>query len=161
MRPANTSIDIELRPGDPEGAAALSCLKRYYAELATLIEGGFDPTQQAYAGTSGETPPVVYCVLAWRGEKAVGCGFLQWHEGARVVEIKRMWVAEDARGRGLARAILAHLEDKARKEDFAFIRLDTNRVLTGAQTLYRNAGYSDIARYSANPYAHHWFGKQL
>jgi hypothetical protein len=41
------------------------------------------------------------------------------------------------------------------------IRLDTNRALPEARALYRKSGYGEIARYSDNPYAHHWFEKRL
>ncbi len=152
---------IELRAAEPASLAAKACLGHYYRELDAVFEGGFDPDQKAYAGTGAATPPNLYCVLAWAGEEPVGCGFLQWQEGDAIVEIKRMWVAREARGKGLARAILAHLEHKARSLGFTAVRLDTNRVLTGAQTLYRTAGYHDIPRYSDNPYAHCWFGKSL
>lgn len=154
-------MEIELRAADPSDAAARACLDRYYAELACVFEGGFDPGQAAYAGTGKETPPRVYCVLAWAEGQAVGCGFLQWQEGDETVEIKRMWVADKMRGRGLARMILAHLEAKARTLGFSAVRLDTNRALKTAQALYLRSGYSEIPRYSDNPYAHHWFGKRL
>ena len=152
---------IELASADPSGAEAVICLDQYFAELARVFEQGFDPGQAAYAGTDKEQPPQVYCVVARSGAEAVGCGFLQWQDGDKVVEIKRMWVAPGMRGQGLARAILAHLEDKARALGFAAVRLDTNRVLKGAQALYLRSGYSGIPRYNDNPYAHHWFGKAL
>lgn len=161
MCPAPVPAEIELKPADASGPAAESCLAHYYRELDSIFEDGFDPGQKAYAGTVGGATPQVYCVLAWAGGEAVGCGFLQWREGEYAAEIKRMWVASEARGQGLARAILRHLEDKARDLGFSAVRLDTNRTLTGAQRLYRSAGYEDIERYSDNPYAHRWFGKAL
>ena len=72
-----------------------------------------------------------------------------------------MWVAPHARGRGIARGLLQVLEQAARDAGLAAVRLDTNRALTEAHALYRSAGYAEIARYSDNPYAHRWFGKQL
>lgn len=152
---------IALASADPSGAEARACLARYYAELATIFEGGFDSDDQAYAGTGKARPPHLYCVLARVDDAVAGCGFLQWQENDDAAEIKRMWVAPECRGRGLARAILSHLEDKARALGFAAVRLDTNRALKDAQALYRRSGYADIARYSDNPYAHHWFGKNL
>ncbi|MDR3493023.1 MAG: GNAT family N-acetyltransferase, partial [Ancalomicrobiaceae bacterium] len=66
-----------------------------------------------------------------------------------------------ARGLGIARKLLHRLEDLARQRGLAMLRLDTNRALAEAQTLYRSEGYEPIARYNDNPYAHHWFGKRL
>ena len=76
-------------------------------------------------------------------------------------EIKRMWIAPQARGQGVARRMLQALEDAARAAGLTSVRLDTNKALGNAQRLYLAAGYSPIARYSDNPYAHHWFGKTL
>jgi GNAT superfamily N-acetyltransferase len=147
---------IALVTADPSGPEARACLAQYYAELARLFEGGFDPGDEAYAGT-GEA----YCVLAMTGGTAVACGFLQWQGGDALAEIKRMWVAPGFRGRGISRAILSHLEETAQGLGFAAVRLDTNRALTGAQALYLGSGYRETARYNDNPYAHHWFAKRL
>ena len=41
------------------------------------------------------------------------------------------------------------------------IRLETNRNLTEAIALYRSAGYREVPAFNDEPYAHHWFEKQL
>jgi ribosomal protein S18 acetylase RimI-like enzyme len=56
---------------------------------------------------------------------------------------------------------LEALEAHALRSGFTRVRLDTNRVLTQAQALYRKAGYREIACYNDNPYAHLWFEKDL
>jgi DNA invertase Pin-like site-specific DNA recombinase len=75
--------------------------------------------------------------------------------------VKRMWTAPEARGQGVARRVLHELEALARNAGIETLRLDTNRVLVEAQAMYRRAGYREIARYNDNPYAHHWFEKNL
>jgi ribosomal protein S18 acetylase RimI-like enzyme len=40
-------------------------------------------------------------------------------------------------------------------------RLETNRSLTEAISLYRAAGYQEVAAFNDEPYAHHWFEKHL
>jgi GNAT superfamily N-acetyltransferase len=152
---------ISLSSVDPQAAEARACLAQYHAELARVFEGGFDPRDQAYAGTDKVKPPALYCVLANMEGGAVGCGFLQWQAEDHAAEIKRMWVSPPFRGRGVARAILANLEDHASALGFAAVRLDTNRALVGARAMYLRSGYEEIARYNSNPYAHHWFGKHL
>jgi GNAT superfamily N-acetyltransferase len=64
-------------------------------------------------------------------------------------------------GHGVARRVLHKLEALARGAGIETLRLDTNRVLIEAQAMYRLKGYREIARYNDNPYAHHWFEKQL
>ena len=78
-----------------------------------------------------------------------------------VVEIKRMYVAESARGRGVARALLVALEDAARELGYARVRLDTGPKQPAAEALYRSAGYADIPDYNGNPYASYFGEKRL
>lgn len=151
---------IEIAEVSAESTEAQRCLKLYYEELDRRFDGGFDPSVKAYAGTVTPTMPRTYFALARTGGEVAGCGSLIWSD-LHAGEIKRMWVAPEARRLGVSRRILDHLESVARREGLAMLRLDTNRALAEAQALYRSAGYSEIPRYSDNPYAHHWFGKTL
>src|SRR5690606_19416847 len=99
-------------------------------------------------------------VVAYADGRAVGCGGVTTLAPG-VGEIKRMWVAEDVRGIGLGRRLLAHLEALSAGLGHAVVRLDTNGVLQAALAMYRSAGYVEIAPYNANPYARHWFEKRL
>jgi ribosomal protein S18 acetylase RimI-like enzyme len=72
-----------------------------------------------------------------------------------------MWVSPIARGLGVGRRILAELERHARDAGAAVIRLETNRALTEAITLYRGSGYHEVDAFNDEPYAHHWFEKRL
>ena len=76
-----------------------------------------------------------------------------------VGEIKRMWVAPDWRGVGLAGRILSDLEDRSRAVGHERTVLDTNGVLHDAIAMYERSGYRAIDRYNDNPYAEHWFEK--
>ena len=62
-------------------------------------------------------------------------------------------------GRGQPDSV--RLEDTARELGWKRVRLDTNRALKEAQTMYRKAGYHEIGRYNDNPYADYWFEKDL
>ena len=76
-------------------------------------------------------------------------------------DIKRMWVAPAMRGVGLGGRILVVLETQARRLGVEILRLETNRTLHEAQALYRRHGYREVAAFSDEPYAHHWFEKRL
>jgi ribosomal protein S18 acetylase RimI-like enzyme len=78
-----------------------------------------------------------------------------------VAELKRMWVHEGWRGAGLGSRMLRRLEQEASDRGLTVVRLDTNSALTEAIAMYRRAGYREIERYNDNPYARHWFEKQL
>ena len=72
-----------------------------------------------------------------------------------------MWVDRAHRGLGIGRRLLGGLEQQAVALGLDCVRLDTNRALREAQAMYRSSGYDEIARYSDNPYANHWFEKRL
>jgi ribosomal protein S18 acetylase RimI-like enzyme len=72
-----------------------------------------------------------------------------------------MWIAESARGLGIGRRLLTELERRAAAEGARAVRLETNRTLTEAISLYRSAGYREVDAFNDEPYAHHWFEKRL
>jgi ribosomal protein S18 acetylase RimI-like enzyme len=72
-----------------------------------------------------------------------------------------MWVAESARGLGIGARLLTELERLARDAGATATRLDTNRALVEAIAMYRSAGYAEVPRFNDEPFAHHWFHKQL
>jgi ribosomal protein S18 acetylase RimI-like enzyme len=69
-----------------------------------------------------------------------------------------MWVADSVRGLGIGRRLLSELESRA---GVGVVRLETNKALTEAISLYRSAGYREVDAFNDEPYAHHWFEKQL
>ena len=155
-----TATAIEIRRVDPDGPDARSCVRAYFAELDRRSESGFD----AAAGISAEphevTPPAgLFLVVYLRGEP-VGCGAVKHHPG-QPSEIKRMWVAESARGLGIARRLLAELEADAVAGGATAARLETNKALVEAIALYRSAGYIEVPAWGEEPFADHWFEKQL
>jgi ribosomal protein S18 acetylase RimI-like enzyme len=75
--------------------------------------------------------------------------------------IKRMWVAPSARGLGVGRRILGELEEHARARGALSVHLETNGALHEAISLYRATGYVEVDAFNDEPYAHHWFEKQL
>jgi GNAT superfamily N-acetyltransferase len=105
-------------------------------------------------------PPYGAFLIAYLDGEAVGCGGFKRLD-VRTAEIKRMFVAADARGRGLGRRILEQLESGARAAGYDTIRLDTGDRLPVAIELYRSAGYHEIPDYNGNPSASHWFEKSL
>ena len=149
-----TATEIRAEPADSPDA--IGCVRAYFAELAARFEGGFDPGSKGFAGG----PEAGEFFLARRHGRVVGCGALRALEPG-LYEIKRMWVAPEARGAGVGKALLAFLEDRARARGAVRLVLDTNKSLAEARTLYARAGYREIARYNDTPYADFWFEKRL
>jgi ribosomal protein S18 acetylase RimI-like enzyme len=144
---------------NPAGPVARYCVERYFEELRARFEAGYDPALGISAAPAELTPPRGYFVLATLNDEPVGCGALKCH--AAYGEIKRMWVASSTRGLGLGTRILLRLEDLARERRLPLLRLETNKALTEAQSLYRRNGFREVPAFNDEPYAHHWFEKAL
>lgn len=151
---------VEVTLEAPTNGDARWCLDEYFRELAERFEAGFDPTKSNPAREEEMTPPAGVFVMARLYGHPVGCGALK-RKDQTTGEIKRMWTASSARRRGVARKVLQTLETAAREFGLTMLRLETNRTLTEAQALYRKAGYREVTPFNDEPYAHHWFEKNL
>ena len=152
--------EVEVTLEAPNSRDGRFCLDAYFRELAERFDTGFDPAKSNSASDQEMTPPAGFFVVARLDGHPVGCGALKLKDEA-TGEIKRMWTASSARGRGVARRVLQTLETIARESGLTRLRLETNRTLKEAQALYRKAGYREVAPFNDEPYAHHWFEKRL
>ena len=155
-----TAAAITIRIEPPDSDAARHCLAAYFTELASRFETGFDPARSNSATEAEMTPPAGYFFVAWMNARPAGCGALK-RNARGIGEVKRMWTAPEARGLGIARRVLQAIESKARELKLKRLRLETNRTLVEAQSLYRQSGYQEVERFNQEPYAHHWFEKRL
>ncbi len=92
----------------------------------------------------------------------VASGGLRRHADGDV-EIKRMYVAPHARRRGLARAVLLHLERSARTAGADVMVLETGAAQPEAIALYEASGYVPVEKfgyYAKSPLSR-CFGKKL
>jgi DNA-binding MarR family transcriptional regulator/GNAT superfamily N-acetyltransferase len=154
-----TAATVEIAPIDPAHPHARHCLQAYFSELDRRFHAGFDPGRSTPVEDEALRPPAgLFLVASVRGEP-IGCGGLKFHDHAPA-EIKRMWVAESARGLGLGRRLLSELEELAAGHGARAVRLETNGTLAEAISLYRSAGYVEVEPFNDEPYAHHWFEKQ-
>ncbi len=152
--------DIVFEDVDPRSPEARGAMEAYFAELDATFPTGFDPGDALTAELAAFEPPTGRFVVIGDRGTTVGCAALQTLEPG-IGEIKRMWIAPDRRGRGLASRLLHELEARCRTIGHHTVRLDTNATLATAIALYERSGYIAIERYNENPYAHHWFEKPL
>ena len=156
LRASMVTISVE----DPRTPAARWCIGQYFAELDRRFDAGFDPRLSISADARELTPPAGLLLVARLRGRPVGCGALKLHRAAPA-ELKRMWVAPEIRGLGLGRRLLQELEAQARKRHVRVLHLETNGSLTEAIQLYRASGYREVPAFNDEPYAHHWFEKNL
>ncbi|MER5973487.1 helix-turn-helix domain-containing GNAT family N-acetyltransferase [Streptomyces sp. NPDC002055] len=155
-----TAGTVVLDPVDPDCPDARTCLHAYYAELQERFDTGFD-SERSLLPDAGElrSPRGLFLVARLHGEP-IGCAGLKLPPGAPA-EIKRMWVAPQARGLGLGRRFLAELEARAVRHGRDRLRLDTNKALTAAIGLYHSVGFEEVEPFNDEPYAHFWFEKRI
>jgi GNAT superfamily N-acetyltransferase len=146
-------------PVDERPAAAL--VQGMRDEIAALYDGlSLDGPDMPRAGPQELGPPGGTFVVGFEDGVAVCCGGLKrLPDGA--CEVKKMFVVEAARGRGVAQALLVELERLARELGYAVARLDTGPRQTRAQRMYERAGYVPIENFNANPVASYFGEKRL
>ena len=120
--------------------------------------------QQVYVGLYGDedatpmdpaqfVPPIGLFLVGYLNGIPVASGGWRAHDGPAPLlqpgdaELKRMYVAENARGRGLARVLLAELERTAFAAGRRRTVLETGLVQQEAIGLYRSSGYTDIPKF--------------
>lgn len=89
---------------------------------------------------------IKHVVVAYINGKAIGCGAIRKYD-TDLIEIKRMFVAMDARGQGVGSKILAELEDWAKEMGFKNTILETGNMLHEAVKLYKRNNYIQIPNY--------------
>ncbi|MEM6397472.1 MAG: GNAT family N-acetyltransferase [Bacteroidota bacterium] len=89
---------------------------------------------------------IEHVIVAFDGNRAVGCGAIKVY-GDHRIEVKRMWVNEDQRGRGVAMTILKELELWAAELGATSCILETGKRQKEAVCFYKKAGYREIAKY--------------
>jgi GNAT superfamily N-acetyltransferase len=153
------ALSFRPAPADEEPGAAL--LHGFLAEIEQLY-GPLDFTATPSATPEELNPGAggTFLVGYDASGAAVACGGVKRLDDA-TGEIKRMFVAPEARGRGVARALLAALEEAARALGYERVRLDTGAKQPHAHALYASAGYAAIPDYNRNAYASYWFEKEL
>ena len=144
-------LDFRTCAVDAEPAAAL--VQGMRDEMAAIYDGlELDGPHMPKAGASELSPPDGTFVVGCEAGVPVCCGGVKrLPDGA--CEIKKMFVVPEARGRGVARALLVELERRARELGYAIVRLDTGPEQPRARRMYERAGYAPIANFNANPVA--------
>lgn len=153
-----SEVVIDAQPAGSDDARW--CLKQYFLLLNERFSNGYDPVSAEPADHSDFAPPHGIFLVARDNNGPVGCIGLRTAL-PDVGEIKRLWVAEAARGAGLGQKLLTRAEEYANRFRFKTLRLDTNAALTEAQALYLKNGYREVPPFNDDPYPDHWFEKQL
>ncbi|MEU3525064.1 GNAT family N-acetyltransferase [Streptomyces sp. NPDC038707] len=158
---------ITAEPYDSPAAAAL--WRAYYTEVSDrwylLHEGRrTDPGElerEIAANAGADLAPPTGCLLVGRYD-----GTPAGTAGVRLLdpdtaELTRVFVLPGMRGRNGAALLVSAAEVRARLLGARRIVLDTRGDLVEARALYARLGYTETAPHNSDPYAEHWFGKEL
>lgn len=105
-----------------------------------------DGDEHAFFAQFNKIDAIKYVVLAYENEIPVGCGALKAYETG-IMEIKRMFVSPEHRGKGIASLILTELEQWAKELGFTTCILETGKKQHEAIALYAKCGYTVIENY--------------
>jgi GNAT superfamily N-acetyltransferase len=156
-------LDIRLvRFTDPDAVLLVEQVQaEYVVRYGSPDETPLDPTMF--------DPPAGAFYVGYREDQPVAMGGWRFRadvsafDRSRAAEIKRMYVALSARRGGLARVVLAHLEDTARAAGADVMVLETGLRQPEAIALYESSGYTPVPGfgfYKDYPNAR-YFGKPL
>jgi GNAT superfamily N-acetyltransferase len=130
----------------PDASAMTEALQDYYRSL-------YHGPDRSPVDPAEFTPPSGRFFVGYLEGVAVAMGGWRWIEpltemgAARPVEIKRMYVDANTRGRGYARTLLGHLETTAKAAGADAVVLATGQPQRDAIALYRSQSYDDVPRF--------------
>jgi len=146
-------VELIPRPYDHPDVVTLTLeVQAHYSELY----GG--PGDESFVKVADFEAPIGHFVVGYVDGVPVAMG--GWRRlgdrpglpSRNAAEIKRMYVAPAARGRGLSRMVLAELETSAQAAGLDWLVLETGRPQTSALGLYRSSGYTEV---DGTPYGHY------
>jgi ribosomal protein S18 acetylase RimI-like enzyme len=124
-------------------------LREYVAWIG--LDLAFQEIDAELDGLPGEyAPPRGALLVAVEGDRYLAMIALR-PIARTVAEMKRLYVRPEARGRGLARRLIARLCEEARRLNYTELRLDTLPMMGEAQALYEAYGFVDIEPYYETP----------
>jgi len=89
-------------------------------------------------------------ILAYENDAAIACGCFKQFDAHRI-ELKRMFVRPEFRGRGIASIMVDRLERWGKELGYGTMILETGKGQPDAIALYRKLGYTDIPHFGEFP----------
>jgi putative acetyltransferase len=132
-------ITVELVPAATDDVSAL------VGELDRILSAEYTPAQRHGLALDAIFAPNIRFFVARLNGAAVGCGGVAFF--ADFAEVKRMYVRDAARGRGVAQALLVRIEQAARDAGFSLLRLETGARQIATLRFYRRAGFHICAAF--------------
>ncbi len=144
-RPVNLSgTEIELRREDLDSPAVQELFAALNLEIMKQYPDEGDNHFRLDAEEIVDGRGALF--VAYLAERPVGCGSIRKLD-ADTAEIKRMYVADDTRGRGIGGELLRSLEAEAHELAVSRLLLETGEHQAAALALYGRAGFRRVPRF--------------
>lgn len=121
-----------------------------FQKLVKLLDADLsitDGEDHAFYSQYNKTDAIKYVIVAYDEQHiAVGCGAIKAFD-TNAMEVKRMYVATDRRGQGIASELLKALEDWAKELNYTKCVLETGKRQPDAIGLYQKNGYQVTPNY--------------
>lgn len=132
-----------LDPAQADVRALIAASDAFYA--------GLYPPESNHLESADDlgAPDVRFVGCRVDGELAASGAAKIMHDDGVYAEIKRLFVADRFRGRGLSRAIMRHLEAELERDGITLLRLETGTRQPQALSLYRKLGYREREPFGA------------
>lgn len=130
---------IIVEAGNPRDPQVVALLEQSHALMQSL----FPSEANHFLSIDALCQPHIRFLTAREGDSVVGTGALAIK--GDYGEVKSMFTAEPARGKGVAAAILRAIEDTARDEGLPTLKLETGTLLDSAHRLYERQGFVNCA----------------
>ena len=120
-----------------------------YQKLVVLLDATLkilDGDDHEFYAQFNKSDAIKNVVVFYENNHPLGCGAFKFYEN-KTVEIKRMYVLPEQRGKGIAGQILNELEKWAKELNYKSCVLETGIMQVDAIGLYQKAGYQVIPNY--------------
>ncbi|HMD00018.1 MAG TPA: GNAT family N-acetyltransferase [Ferruginibacter sp.] len=105
-----------------------------------------DGDEHAFYAQFNKIDNINYAVVAYLDDQPVGCGAIKPFS-ERSMEVKRMYVIPELRGKGIASIVLKELEQWATELNYNKCFLETGKKQPEAIALYKKNGYNIIPNF--------------
>ena len=144
-------MNIEkLDPDSPEAQALIAASDAYYIDLYPAESNHLESSEDL------KKPNVILLGCRVDGELVASAAARILQDDVEYAEIKRLFVLDRHRGRGLSSEIMCRLETELQHRGISLFRLETGIKQPEALGLYRKLGYRERApfgSYAADPYS--------
>jgi GNAT superfamily N-acetyltransferase len=157
--------EVTVTAAEPGSAAGRAVLTAYFRDVVGRYHGRpatADEVAEAMAAEPSDDlrPPGGVLLVAQQAGTVIGCAGLRLMP-AGMGEVTRVFVAPEARRRGVGGLLMGAVEQAAREHGLSTLRLDSGSHLTEAQQLYARIGYREVPAFSEGRFSDRWYEKPL